>query len=179
MRMVEASPFELYARATMDPTQDARLPSPPAPEDGEARERRMRAAAGIGGTSRRGLLRWTLFTGLGAIAACLLQHADVALFLAAAALFALAQSWDLRDRGRTGDSDVDWMLDPGLMGAMLRLLIPFIVPIAGALTYGGLAMFARSLPYARAHVAALHWSLASAAACAAMAVPPPSRPPTR
>jgi len=163
----------------MDPTQDAPPPDPASAADLEAREERLRTAAGIGRASRHGLLRWTLFTGLGAVVACLVGHGDVALFLAVAALFALAQSWDLRDRGRTGDPDADGMLEPGSMGTFLRALVPLVAPLGGALMFAGLATYARTLPVSKAHVAAMQWSIAAAVICAAVAIPPLSRQLTR
>jgi membrane protease YdiL (CAAX protease family) len=170
-----------YARPAMDPTQDAPLPLDPALAAplAEERERRMQTAAGLGALARRGLVRWTVLTVLAGALAIFLQHPDVALFLAGAAMFALAQSWDARDGGRTGHPDSDWMLDPGPFGTLLRVLVPLAIPLAAVLLYIGIAMFARNQAFLHGHRAALQWSVASAVVCAALAVPAASRQITR
>ena len=174
-----------YARSTMDPTQDAPPPSDatglaPSSEaalaaevEAEAeRAERQRAADAVGGAVRQGLLRWTILVGAGSFAALVLRRFDVALFLVAAALFALAQSWDVRDRARTGDPIADTALAPGSVGRVLRALVPLLVPFAGALAYGGLALFARALPWSPAHIAAMQWCTAATVVCAFIAFPP-------
>jgi hypothetical protein len=166
----------------MEPTQDAPPPggpgASPAPDDAalaaEAeveRAGRQRAAIDVADAMRTGLVRWTLLVAAGSIAAVLLNHLDAALFLAVAAMFALAQSWDVRDRARTGDPLADSALEPGVVGAGLRVLVPLLVPFAGAVVFVGLALFARSLPQSAAHMAALQWCAAAAVVCASVAIP--------
>jgi membrane protease YdiL (CAAX protease family) len=135
------------------------------------RAERLHAADAVGGAMRKGLLRWTLVTSVGALAALVLQRFEAALLLAVAALFALAQSWDTRDRARTGDPVTDLALAPGGVGAALRLLVPLIVPVAGTLAFTGLALYARSLPHDAARVAALQWCVAAGAVCLLNAIP--------
>jgi membrane protease YdiL (CAAX protease family) len=172
-----------YARATMDPTQDAPPPSEtgvsPAPDDDRlaveaeaARAERQRAADEVGGAIRNGLVRWTLLVVGGSFAALGLNHPDAALFLAVAAMFALAQSWDVRDRARTGDPLSDMALEPGAIGTVLRAAIPLMMPLGGAAVFAGLASFARSLPHSLVHVAAFQWCVASAVVCVAAGFPP-------
>ena len=154
---------------------------PPTPDDAallariaEADARRaehLRAADAVGGAMRRGLLRWTVLTGVGAFAALVLQRIEAALLLAVAALFALAQSWDTRDRARTGDPVGDLALVPGGVGSALRVLVPLVVPVVGALAFAGLGVFARSLPDRAASVAALQWCVAAGVVCLLNAIP--------
>jgi|SRR5580765_7812184 len=169
-----------YARATMDPTQDAPPPlgagASPAPVDAAleaeaARAQRLLAAEDVSAAMFTGLMRWMLLVVGGSIAAVLLKHVDAALFLAVAAMFALTQSWDVRDRARTGDPFTDVALAPGGLGIALRTLVPMVVPFAGAALFAGLAVFARSLPRSAAHLAGLQWCAAAAVVCASVAVP--------
>jgi membrane protease YdiL (CAAX protease family) len=125
----------------------------------------------VGGAVRKGLLRWTLLVLVGSLAALWLNHADAALFLAMAAMFALTQSWDVRERARTGDPLTDLALEPGGVGAVLRMLVPLVVPLAGAAVFAGVAVYARSLPRSPAHVAALQWCVAAAVVSASVAIP--------
>ncbi|HEY6194819.1 MAG TPA: CPBP family intramembrane glutamic endopeptidase [Candidatus Eisenbacteria bacterium] len=136
---------------------------------------RQVAADAVAGAMRRGLVRWTALAGLGSLAALLLERPDAALFLAAAALFALAQSWDVRDRARTGDPLTDAALLPGLLGSALRALVPLVVPFAGALGFCGLIVFARGLPRSAPHLAAMQWCIAATAVCVLSAFPPFAR----
>jgi membrane protease YdiL (CAAX protease family) len=169
-----------YARATMDPTQDAPPPLgaevSPAPVDAAleaeaARVQRQRAADEVSTAMFKGLVRWMLLVGGGSIAAVLLKHVDAALFLAVAAMFALTQSWDVRDRARTGDPFTDLALTPGGLGIALRTLVPMVVPFVGAAMFASLAVFTRTLPRSAAHLAALQWCAAAAVVCASVAVP--------
>ena len=125
----------------------------------------------IGGQSHKGLLQWTLLVFLGALVGIVLQRPDAALFLAACGLFALTQSWDLRDRARTGHAIVDAPLVPGDMGHGLRMVIPALVPVLGAVLYLGLGVFARGTSPTAAHVAAANWCLGAAVVCGLMALP--------
>src|SRR5258706_768291 len=168
----------------MDSTQDAPPPAEAgaqaAPEDAApaletAILARQVAADAVGGAMRRGLVRWTALAGLGSLAALLLGRPDAALFLAASALFALAQSWDVRDRARTSDPATDATLLPGGVGSVLRVLVPLVVPFAGALVFCGLAMFARGLPRSATHTAAMQWCIAATAVCVLSAFPPFAR----
>ena len=182
-----------YARATMDPTQDDPPPPEPgtysapppvfaasaAPDDATpaaeasaAHAERQRTADAVGGAMRQGLVRWTLLVLLGSLAALALQHPDAALFLAIAAMFALAQSWDVRDRARTGDPVTDRSLEPGGVGTVLRGLVPRVVPFAGVAVFAGLAVFARTLQHSVAHIAAMQWCIAAAVVCLFIAFPP-------
>jgi membrane protease YdiL (CAAX protease family) len=173
-----------YAPATMEPTQDAPPPSAsgasPAlsevalPQEAAPAERR-RAADDVRRDTNTGLLRWTLIVVAGSAAAIALNHLDAALFLAVAAMFALAQSWDVRDRARTGDPFADLALEPGGLGTVLRTLLPLAVPVTGAVVFAKLAGFARSLPPSPAHAAALQWCAASAVVCAFAALPSVAR----
>ncbi len=176
-----------YARATMDTYQDDPAPAGGLnPDDGDAaRERdalaaeaeaaaaaRRRAADAVGGSMRAGLLRWLVVLLVGGAACVLSGHPDAGLFLAVAGMFAIAGSWDTRDRARTGDAVSDMALEPGAVGSVLRVLVPLVVPLTGTLLYAGLGMFARSQPASTAHTAAEQWSVAAAAVCLLMGFPP-------
>ena len=182
-----------YARATMDPTQDTPPPpepgafAPPPPDPGvlaasdeamlaaaagAARAERQRAAAAVGGAMHRGLVRWTLLVVVGSLAALGLRHSDAALFFAIAAMFALTQSWDVRERACTGDPVADSALEPGGVGTLLRAVVPLVVPFAGAAVFAGLGLFARTLPHSLAHIAAMQWCIAAAVVCLFIAFPP-------
>lgn len=166
-----------YARSTMSNYQDD-PPGATFPASGEmleaarlALERRERADT-LAGAVRAGLLRWLLvLAALGALSLAF-GHPDAALFLAVAGMFALAGSWDTRDRARTGDPASDAALAPGGLGTVLRALVPVLVPAAGALLYAGLGTFARTLGRSGAHLAASQWCSAAAAVCVLMAFPP-------
>jgi membrane protease YdiL (CAAX protease family) len=133
---------------------------------------RRRIADDVGGAMRAGLLRWLALLTAGAAACVLTGHPDTGLFLAIAGMFALAGSWDTRDRARTGDPMSDSALAPGGLGSMLRMLVPLVVPVSGALLYAGIGMFARTPPTTAAHIAAGQWCAAAAAVCLLMAFPP-------
>lgn len=133
---------------------------------------RQRAADAVGGAMRQGLQRWTVLVSVGGFAALVLQRIEAALLLVVAALFALTQSWDTRDRARTGDPVTDLSLTPGTVGSVLRVVVPLLVPIAGAITFAGLGSYANSLPHTLAHRAAAQWCAAAAAVCAVTAFPP-------
>lgn len=136
-----------------------------------AQAQRQRAADAVGGAMRAGLLRWTLLVGVGAFVALVLQRVEAALLLVVAALFALTQSWDTRDRARTGDPVTDAALEPGSVGTVLRIVVPLIVPIAGTIAFAGLGGFAATLESTAAHRAAVQWCAAAAAICLVTAFP--------
>ena len=158
----------LAEAGTAAATDDGRL----AAEAESARIERQRSAEAVGGAMHQGLVRWTLLVLVGSLTALLLQHPDAALFFAIAAMFALAQSWDIRDRARTGDLLTDRALEPGALGTLLRIVVPRVVPFAGAALFVGLAMFARTLPHSGAHIAAMQWCIAAAVVCLFIAFPP-------
>jgi len=137
------------------------------------------AADGLGGQVRRGLTRWLVLAVVGAALAAALQHLDAAVMLAAAAMFALTQSWDVRDRARDGDLAGEPALEPGAVGLSLRMSVPLAVPVLAALCYIGFGVYARSLPPSVEHVGAMRWCWAAAAACMAMTIPALARPITR
>jgi hypothetical protein len=139
-----------------------------------------RAAADLlGGRVRAGLVRWmAVVLGCTALAVAL-KHPDAALLLALAAVFALVQSWDVRDRARSGPLAGEPGLAPGLVGQALRVLVPVALPFVAALGYVGLGAYARALPASAAHVTAMQWCWAAAAACLAMSIPQLARLITR
>ncbi len=141
-------------------------------EEAQARAAAVHAAETVAGTARRGLLRWTVFVFAGALVGLVFGRPDVALFLSVAAMFALAQSWDVRDRARTGDPWSDAALEPGDVGRALRLVVPLLAPMAGAAGYALLAVYARSLPPTAASVAAMQWCIAAGAVSLLLAFRP-------
>ena len=150
-------------------------------DEARAQEAQARAvaAAGLGGRMRAGLTLWFVLAAMGSILAAVLQHADAAVLMAVAAVFALAQSWDVRDRARAGELAGEPALEPGLVGMALRFVVPILVPAAAALCYVGLGIYAQSLPATPGHLGAMRWCWASAAACMAMAIPALAQPITR
>jgi len=149
----------------------------------EASERaaheRTLAANLLGGQVRIGLTRWFGIAVAGSALTAWLQHPDAAVLLAMAAVFALAQSWDVRDRARAGELVGEPALEPGAVGFALRVLVPLVVPVVSAIGFIGLGSFAKSLPFNPASVAAMRWCWAAAAACLAMTIPALARPITR
>src|SRR5262245_17301778 len=85
---------------------------------------RHQAADRLGGSVRAGLVRWMAVVLVGTALASWLKHPDAGALLAVAALFALAQSWDTRDRARTGELAGEPGLEPGPVGLLLRVLVP-------------------------------------------------------
>jgi hypothetical protein len=196
-----------YARATMDANQGSSGGdeprddlAPPAPEglqvmdagpadaealrlaaeaSGRAAHERTLAANLLGGQVRIGLTRWFGIAVAGSALTAWLQHPDAAVLLAMAAVFALAQSWDVRDRARAGELVGEPALEPGAVGFALRVLVPLVVPVVSAIGFIGLGSFAKSLPFNPASVAAMRWCWAAAAACLAMTIPALARPITR
>jgi hypothetical protein len=146
----------------------------------EARERvaleRRVAADRLGGQVRVGLTRWFVLATACSLLAAWLQHPDAAVLLALAAAFALTQSWDVRDRATHGELAGEPALEPGAVGFALRILVPLAVPAVAAIGFIGLGVYARSLPFSRAHVAAMRWCWAAAAASLAMMIPALARP---
>jgi membrane protease YdiL (CAAX protease family) len=111
----------------------------------------------------------------GTLLAVPLGRTDAVVFLVVAAMFALAQSWDTRDRARTGDPLVDQSLEPGGVGILLRWLMPLVVPVTSAAAFGGFAAYLRTFPHSAAHLAAMRWCIAAAGACVLIAIPQVSR----
>ena len=109
---------------------------------------------------------------VGGIAGLALGRVELLLFLFLAGLFALTQSWDMRDRARTGDPAADRAVEPALMGRILRVIVPLVVPMTGVLVYGAIATSARALGQDGAHVAAMQWSIAAAFLCLLAMLPP-------
>ena len=191
-----------YARATMDANQGSSggdeprdALAPPVPEvlravepaaaealalAAEASERaaleRAVAASRLGGQVHVGLTRWLVLAVAGSLLAAWLQHPDAAVLLGIAALFALAQSWDVRDRARAGELGAEPALEPGAVGFALRVLVPLALPVVSAIGFIGLGAYAKSLPFNPSSVAAMRWCWASAAACLAMTIPALARP---
>ena len=137
------------------------------------------AADGLGGQVRQGLTRWLVLAVVGAVLAAALQHPDAAVMLAVAAVFALTQSWDVRDRARNGNLAGEPALEPGAVGLSLRMSLPIVVPVLAAIGYIGFGAYARSSPPTAEHVGAMRWCWAAAAACVAMTIPALARPITR
>ncbi len=133
---------------------------------------RLRATDAVGGAMRSGLLRWTIVLAAASLVTLLLGHIEGAVLMAMAGMYALAQSWDVRDRARTGDAIADVSLSPGSVGHVLRLLVPLIAPLAGAVAYTMLAMYARTLAPGAATIAVTQWCTASALVCVLAAFPP-------
>lgn len=132
----------------------------------------VHAAEAEGGRVRAGLVRWALIVLVGAVISLGTGRPDVALFLVLAALFALTQSWDARDRALTGDAFADDLLKPADVGRALRLLVPMLLPALGAIGYGAFAVWAHSLSPSPAHTAAVQWGVGAAVLCAVMMLPP-------
>ena len=133
---------------------------------------RLRATNALGGSIRRGLTAWTIVLLVGGIAGLALGRVELLLFLFLAGLFALTQSWDVRDLARTGDPAADRAVEPALMGRILRVIVPLVVPMTGVLVYGAIATSARALGQDGAHVAAMQWSIAAAFLCLLAMLPP-------
>src|SRR6185369_1776783 len=125
-------------------------------------ERRW-AADRLGGQVRVGLTSWFVLAVAGSLLAQWLQHPDAAVMLALAAVFALVQSWDVRDRAHEGALAGEPGLEPGAVGFALRVLVPFAVPVMAAIGYIGLGVYAKSLPFSPGHLAAMRWCWAAAA----------------
>ena len=140
---------------------------------------RATAADRLGGRVHAGLVRWLVVAVVCSLLAAWLQHPDAAVLLALAAVFALAQSWDVRDRALQGELAGQPAIEPGAVGFALRLLVPLAVPVAAAIGFVGLGVYAKSLPFSPAHAGAMRWCWAAAAACLAMIVPALARPITR
>jgi hypothetical protein len=140
---------------------------------------RADAADRLGGRVHVGLVRWIVVAVACSALASWFQHADAAVLLALAAAFALVQSWDVRDRALQGELAGQPAIEPGAVGFALRLLVPFAVPVVAAIGFVGLGVYAKSLPLSPAHVGAMRWCWASAAACLAMTLPALARPITR
>jgi len=136
---------------------------------------RRAAADALGGRVHRGLLYWLALSLGGSLVAILAGRTDAALFLMMATMFALAQSWDVRDGARAGELAGEPGLEPGRTGFALRLVVPLVVPLGAAACYVALGAFARGLPANAAHLAAMRWCWAAAAACLAMGVPAMAR----
>jgi Type II CAAX prenyl endopeptidase Rce1-like len=172
-----------YAALLMDTNQDGTPPplrlvtaTSPADEawlaESEAATAERRAAAeAVGGAMRRGLARWTILLTAGSLVTLIIGHLEGSLLMAVAGLFALTQSWDVRDRARTGDPDSDRALAPGTVGRVLRFLVPLVVPFTGALLFAGIAAYGRMLGTA-AGTGATRWSVSAACVCLFAALPP-------
>lgn len=133
---------------------------------------RLRATDAVGGAMRIGLLRWTVVLAVASFSTLLLGHVEGAVLMAMAGMFALAQSWDTRDRALTGDPIADVSVQPGGVGSALRMLVPMVAPLTGAVLYTGLAVYARTMPVSPASIGVMQWCTASALVCVLTAFPP-------
>ncbi|MCE9627887.1 MAG: hypothetical protein K8R56_08225, partial [Candidatus Eisenbacteria bacterium] len=113
---------------------------------------RLRTTDAVGGAMRVGLLRWTIVLAAASFGTLALGHIEGAVLMAMAGMFALAQSWDVRDRALTGDPIADVSVQPGGVGTALRMLVPMVAPLAGAVLYTGLAVYARTLQVTAASI---------------------------
>jgi hypothetical protein len=138
-------------------------------------ERAVVEAEAVGGRAHRGLVVWTAIIFFGSLLGFLTGHVEAPVFLAVSGLFALTQSWDVRDRARTGHAVIDAALLPGDIGSALRTGIPMVAPVVGTLLYLMLGVYARQAEASAAHVFAANWCLGAAVLCALMALPPISR----
>jgi hypothetical protein len=129
------------------------------------------AALAVGGRAHQGLLLWTVIVFLGAVAGFATGRPDAPLMLAIGGMFALAQSWDARDRARSGHALIDEPLRPGDIGRVFRILVPMIAPLLGAIFYLALGVYARSLARTNAHSIASMWCLGAAGICALLLLP--------
>ena len=135
----------------------------------------VRVAEAAGDRARGGLRAWALVVAIGGAVSLVANRPDLAIFLFFAAMFALSQSWDARDRSLTGDAVADQWLEPSGLGRVFRLLLPTLLPAIGAIGFASLAIWTLEISPSRAHTAALQWSVGAAAVCALMLVPPVAR----
>ena len=173
-----ANPREVAASIAAPGTTGGPLPVSPVSDDEAVRRaaaERRAAADALGGRVRRGLLYWLALSLGGSVVAIMAGRTDAALFLMMATMFALAQSWDVRDGARAGELAGEPGLEPGRTGFALRLTVPLVAPLGAAACYVALGAFARGLPVNAAHLAAMRWCWAAAAACLAMGVPAMAR----
>jgi hypothetical protein len=156
-----------------DPRDGGEAPAgEPAPGPaGDTRAAALAIAHATAMRARVGLLLWGGVTTGGMLLAMALGRADVAPFLALAAIFALASSWDARDRVRTGDPLADLPLDSGELGRAFRLLVLALPALLSGAAFGGLASFAAGLEPSAARTLAAQWSVAAAIVCFALALP--------
>ncbi|MCE9628300.1 MAG: CPBP family intramembrane metalloprotease, partial [Candidatus Eisenbacteria bacterium] len=63
-------------------------------------------------------------------------------------------------------------VQPGGVGTALRMLVPMVAPLAGAVLYTGLAVYARTLQVTAASIGVMQWCTASALVCVLAAFPP-------
>lgn len=134
------------------------------------------AADALATRLRAGLMRWFVFALAGSALATGLGHPDAAVLLALAAVFALTQSWDVRDRAVADGLAGQPALEPGAAGLALRAVVPLAVPAMAAIVYGAIAVYAQSLPMSREQLGATRWCWSAAAACMAMTIPALARP---
>ncbi len=179
-----------YARVMADPTQvppaappapDA-FPPPPAaneaadpagaPATGESPAPAAIAGAPEFGAERiqRGLLLWLAIVTGGALLVLLPGHAEAALLFAGAAAFALAQGTDAAAALASYREFVHGALPrESFAGALPRLVVRALVPIAGAGFYAGLAAAAWQMEPSATRVVALAWCALAVLVCLALA----------
>jgi hypothetical protein len=140
-----------------------------------ARDEAVKAAWQVEDRVRAGLFRWLALLVGGIGAGAFAGRGDLAPFLCFAALFALFSAWDARERALTGEPAADAVLKPRDLGSLLRLFVPPLVPLIGAVFYAWLASYAQGLPRAPERAMAIAWCAGASLACLALALPPVSR----
>ncbi len=126
-----------------------------------------------GPSPQQGLLRWIFVIAGGSIACVLLQHAEMAIFLAGAGILALAQA---SDAAAAYAGYRHWVQDRfpprAASGMVVRLFVSAAVPGMGALTYLGIASYAAELGQDPAHRFAALWSYLAAIVCLLLVLRP-------
>ena len=136
-----------------------------------ARSAAWQAATEAAARAQRGLARWALVLAGGVLASLAFQRPDLGLFVTLASAFAWAQSWDLRERSRTGDPGADALIEPGELTRLLHQLLPAMFPIVGIVGFAMFASWSRSLDPTPEHIAATRTAIAAILVCALLLVP--------
>lgn len=146
-----------------EPPQSPDPPDSPAPPD-----------------TRRGLLAWLGIVAGGGILGVLLGHAEAGVFFALAGVFALAQATDAAAAYAGYRAWVHAQLPrtaPG--GAIFRVVVRAIVPVAGALFYAGFATYTRMAGADGPHRFAVIWCAVAAVVSLSLAFRPVADAATR
>lgn len=164
-----------YARPAMHLTQDGLGETPPSGDEPAARLAAIERADAVDRRASGALIGWGFLLGAGAIAAFVANMPEHLPFVVLPAMFALAQSWDVRERMRLYLMGVDHVLSPGDLGAALRFLFPAMIAMAGVITYGTMAWWVQTQSPSQTYWLASGWCVAAAVLCLGLVFPPISQ----
>lgn len=170
----EAAGGERSAVPTVASEPETGVPHAPVESVAE-RSAAIERADEVGHRASAALLRWGFLLTAGSLVTLVARMPEHLPFVVLPAMFALAQSWDFRERTRLYLGHVDHILEPGELGQAVRFLFPAFLAMTGLFAYGTMAWWVQREPSSQAHLLASYWCVAAAVLCLGLVFPPISQ----